>query len=157
METDLITKHKTFFTMNQGIPSPEIYHTFDQLLGLQLITGITGDILEIGVLQGATIAFLATSLAEKERAFLIDPYQNLNHIKDVIATFAQVNLEQMLCFPFDSKIMAKRHAHFLGNHYPSFRFIHIDGEHSYDAVYSDINLAYKYLGEGGLIVLDRYI
>jgi predicted O-methyltransferase YrrM len=147
-------KHKQLFMVNQGINNDEVWHTFDQLLGLQLLVEVTGDILEIGILRGATISFLATSLQENERAFLIDPYANMGEVKNLIANFCQIDLERILSFQNDSQYVAKRHAHILGNYYPSFKFVHIDGEHSYDAVFSDIALAFKYLADGGLIVLD---
>ncbi|WP_107806247.1 class I SAM-dependent methyltransferase [Nodularia spumigena] len=151
---NLIEKHSQIFSINQGINTLEVWNIFDQILGLQLLMEICGDVLEIGVLQGATISFLAKSLQENERAFLIDPYQNLESIKQLVSSFAEVSTEQIFTLQLDSLLIAKRHAHLLGRYNPSFRFIHIDGEHSYDAVYSDIELSYKYLAPGGIIVLD---
>ena len=69
---DLIQKHQQTFPLNQGINTLQVWHTFDQLLGLQVLSDIQGDILEIGVLTGATISFLCCSLQKQERAFLLD-------------------------------------------------------------------------------------
>jgi hypothetical protein len=91
----LIEKCRLTFTINQGLTSLEVPHIFDQLLGLQLINGTRGDILEIGVLEGATIAFIANSLQDVKRAFLIDPYQDMNHIKEIVAKFAGISLGQV--------------------------------------------------------------
>ena len=66
---NLIQKHQQTFPLNQGINTSEVWHTFDQLLGLQMLSDIQGDILEIGVLEGATIAFLCCALQNQERAF----------------------------------------------------------------------------------------
>ena len=151
---NLIQKHQQTFPLNQGINTLQVWHTFDQLLGLQILSDIQGDILEIGVLEGATIAFLCCSLQNQERAFLLDPYQDIEAVKQVISEFSEVDASRILTYPIDSRIVAKRHSQLLGNYNPFFRFVHIDGEHSYDAVYSDIDLSYKYLANGGLIVLD---
>ncbi|MBD2691080.1 class I SAM-dependent methyltransferase [Anabaena catenula] len=129
-------------------------HIFEQLLGLQKILEIPGDILEIGVLEGATSALLATSLEEKERLFLIDPYQNSDNIYPIISHFSGIENNQLVYFQIDSIFISKRHSKFLEPYSPLFRFIHIDGEHSYDAVYSDMDLSTLYISNSGLIVLD---
>ena len=129
-------------------------HIFEQLLGLQKLIEIQGDILEIGVLEGSTSALLATSLEEKERLFLIDPYQSPSAIFPTITQFSGIENDQLVYFQMDSMFISKRHSRFLEPHFPLFRLIHIDGEHSYDAVYSDIGLSTLYLSNNGLIVLD---
>jgi len=145
-----------YFNFFGEITHLSIYSTyiFDQLLGLQKIINLNGDILEIGVLEGGTASFLATSLENEERIFLIDPYQNIEKNRLTISNFSQAKDEQIVFIPLDSIFVAKRHHKILEFYNPNFRFIHIDGEHSYDAVYSDIALANIYLKNGGLIVLD---
>lgn len=150
----LIEKHCQTFSVNQGLTTLEVLHTFEQLLGLQRAKGIKGDVLEIGVLHGATISFLTASLQDQERAFLIDSYQDVSQIKSIVSGFTGISMERLISFQLDSKFVGKHHAYVLSGYQPGFRFIHIDGEHSYDAVYSDIDLSYKYLAEAGLIVLD---
>ncbi|BAY26003.1 hypothetical protein NIES2100_58130 [Calothrix sp. NIES-2100] len=149
----LIQSYLDTFSENTHLSLYNIY-IFEQILGLQKLLEIQGDILEIGVLEGATSALLATSLEEKERLFLIDPYQDPNTICPTIAKFSGIENEQLVYFQMDSILISKRHSKFLEPHSPLFRLIHIDGEHSYDAVYSDIGLSTLYLSNSGLIVLD---
>ena len=55
--TNFIDKHLKTFS-GTGISDLEVIHTFEQLLGLQFITGIRGDLLEIGVLNRAVLLMI---------------------------------------------------------------------------------------------------
>jgi len=129
-------------------------HVFAQLAARQKALGIRGDMLEIGVFRAGTAALLGACLAEQERLFLIDPTQNEAGNRQTIERFARVQPGQLSFQVLDSLAVNKWRERVLSPQTPLVRFAHVDGEHSYDAVYSDLDLARRYLSTGGLIVLD---
>jgi predicted O-methyltransferase YrrM len=124
------------------------------LLAWQKGLGIAGDIMEVGVFRAGTASLLATSLEPAQRIFLIDPFQQEAANRKTIQDFAGVDPKQLIFQLTDSMLVNKWRERMLAPQLPLVRFAHIDGEHSYDAVYSDIDLAYRFLAPGGLIVLD---
>jgi hypothetical protein len=129
-------------------------HLFAQICEHQKHLGIRGDMLEIGVFRAGTASLLAACLRPEERIFLIDPYQNEAANRQTIEQFAGVKPAQLSFHVLDSIAVNKWRERVLSPHTPIVRFAHIDGEHSYDGVYSDLDLARRYLAGGGLIVLD---
>lgn len=129
-------------------------HVFARLLEVQNAGGIAGDMMEVGVFRAGTAALLATGLQEKERLFLIDPTQDEVRNRGTVEAFAKVRSEQLKFHVLDSMAVSKWRENILSPDMPMVRFAHIDGEHSYDAVYSDLELARRYLTGGGMIVLD---
>jgi len=129
-------------------------HLFAQLLEFQIQLKIAGDALEIGVFRAGTAALLAAKLRPEERMFLIDPTQDEARNRATIEGFAKVRPEQLSFHVHDSLAVNKWREQMLTPLTPLVRFAHIDGEHSYDAVYSDLELARRYLTGGGLLVLD---
>lgn len=129
-------------------------HVFARLCELQESLRIGGDMLEIGVFRAGTASLLAACLQEKERLFLVDPYQDPVANRQTIERFAKVKPEQLAFHTMDSIAVNKWRERVLSPATPLVRFAHIDGEHSYDGVYSDLDLARRYLSSGGLIVLD---
>jgi hypothetical protein len=129
-------------------------HVFARLFERQHANGIHGDMIETGVFRAGTASLLAAGLNEKERLFLIDPTQNVDVNRQTIERFAKVESGQLVFHALDSMAMNKWRESFLAPALPLIRFAHIDGEHSYDAVYSDLDLAGRFLTGGGLIVLD---
>lgn len=126
------------------------------LLSFQKERKIAGSLLEIGVNKAGTAAILACFLSDTERLILVDPYMSTKDVKQSIQDFSGITPEKLTFIKGASKLLAKR----IGNQecegcYP-LRFAHIDGEHSYDAVYNDILFAHKSLTEGGLIVIDDF-
>ncbi len=124
------------------------------LCALQNESGNRGDIMETGVFRAGTASLLASFLKADERIFLVDPYQQVESNRRTILDFAGVANEQLHFHTLDSMRANKRRELVFGAAAPDLRIVHIDGEHSYDAVYSDLDLATHYLAPGGLIVLD---
>ncbi|MCX6954452.1 MAG: class I SAM-dependent methyltransferase [Verrucomicrobia bacterium] len=129
-------------------------HILAQLLQRQRELGIEGDMLEIGVFRAGTASLLATGLKEKERLFLIDPMQDADANRRTIEQFAKVSPDKLVFHVLDSMAVNKWRETVLAPAVPLIRFAHIDGEHSYDGVYSDLDLARRFLTGGGLIVVD---
>lgn len=151
--SELIARYKTEIGGITELVEPSV-HVFTRLCELQHTMRTEGDMMEIGVFRAGTASLLAACLNEKERLFLIDPYQNPTANRQTIERFAQVKPEQLVLHMMDSIAVNKWRERVLSPATPLVRFAHIDGEHSYDAVYSDLELARRYLGSGGLIVLD---
>ncbi|MCX6937120.1 MAG: glycosyltransferase [Verrucomicrobia bacterium] len=128
--------------------------TLAGLCALQNESGDRGDIMETGVFRAGTASLLASFLKPSERIFLVDPYQNVEINRRTILGFAGVAEAQLHFHTMDSVRANKRREQVFGAADPELRLIHIDGEHSYDAVFSDLDMATHFLAPGGLIVLD---
>ncbi|MBK9991778.1 MAG: class I SAM-dependent methyltransferase [Verrucomicrobia bacterium] len=151
--TELVTRYKAELGSITELIDPTM-HIFIRLLELQSSRGIGGDMMEIGVFRAGTASLLAAKLKEKERMFLIDPTQNQAQNRQTIEAFAKVKPEQLIFHVLDSLVVNKWREKVLSPSVPLVRFAHIDGEHSYDGVYSDLELARRYITSGGIIVLD---
>lgn len=151
--SELVARYQTVLGAITELEAPSM-HLFAQLLDYQAQLQIAGDVLEIGVFRAGTAALIATKLQPPERLFLIDPTQDEARNRRTIETFAKVRPEQLVFHVQDSLAVNKWREQILTPQVPLVRFAHIDGEHSYDAVYSDLELARRYLTGGGLLVLD---
>lgn len=150
---EVIAHYKTQLGAITELTEPSM-HIFTGLLEWQHARAIGGDMLEIGVFRAGTASLLATGLHPEERLFLIDPYQDEAINRRTIEGFARVKSEQLSFHVIDSLALNRWREQMLSPATPLVRFAHIDGEHSYDGVYSDLDLARRYLTGGGLIVLD---
>lgn len=148
-----IARYKAGLGAITELAEPSI-HVFARLLELQQKLGVAGDMLEVGVFRAGTASLLAAALKPQERLFLIDPFQNAAVNRQTIERFSGAKPEQLVFHALDSMAVNKWRERVLSGDVPLVRFAHIDGEHSYDAVYSDLQLAQRYLTGGGLIVLD---
>lgn len=151
--TTLIGRYKAELGGISELMDPSL-HAFARLLEHQRTLGAAGDIMEIGVFRAGTASLLASLLGEKERLFLIDPFQDAVANRRTIEGFAKIKPEQLVFHVMDSMVLNKWRERVLSPALPLARFVHIDGEHSYDAVYSDIDLGRRYLARAGLIVID---
>ncbi len=150
---EIVARYKSELGAISELLEPSI-HIFAQLLEFQKTLKVAGDLMEIGVFRAGTASLLAASLGQKERFFLIDPYQNVETNRQTIERFAKVKPEQLVFHTIDSLALNKWRERVLSPAVPQVRFAHIDGEHSYDGVYSDLDLARRYVTGGGLMVLD---
>ena len=79
----------------------------------------------------------------------IDPYPGLPHIRSIMesecSNFLKIGrfclLEDLESIPKEEK----------------FDFIHIDGEHSEDAIRKDITVSFSKLNDGGLLIIDDFM
>ena len=151
--TEFVARYKASLGSITELVEPSI-HVFARLLDLQNKLSVAGDMLEVGVFRAGTASLLAAGLKDQERMFLVDPFQNAAGNRQTIEKFANVKPEQLVFHVLDSMAVNKWRERVLSPDMPLVRFAHIDGEHSYDAVYSDLQLAQRYLTGGGIIVLD---
>lgn len=134
---------------------------FSLILSYQKFTGIRGDILEIGSYHGRSSAMLASCLAEDEKIVICDafeadtedPYSNRPTPDKLIRNILRVNKnlrEDRIvihkCLSNDLRLSNDE----------KFRFIHIDGGHAAEQVFSDLALCAPHLVPGGVIAVDDY-
>ncbi len=125
---------------------------FNFLSNLQQSQGIKGHLMEIGVWKGHTASLLALLQQEQERLFLSDMTireQEVQAWRDLMIP-GQDKKFQFL--HGDSGVLRKRNV--LHELFGEFRWVHIDGEHSYEGVISDLDLAFDCIGRSGIVACD---
>ena len=144
-----------FFTFDAAL----MFMTYNQLTRDQ---GISGDVLEIGVHHGLS-AIAVASLAGPGRQFvavdLFDEMQDLNQSRSGAghrATFLQ-NMERFFDDLGFLSLFAGSSSHLKAEELGSqFSFCHIDGGHTPEETYQDLDLCSRILMPGGLVALDDY-
>ena len=132
--------------------SPLSLGAWDFLLGLQDEAGIAGDGLEIGLLYGAAASKIVAHLHGDERFCGLDKMLREGEVTTNICTTTGRSAEQLSLIQACSR-QARRRGQ-LDAFRARCRFLHIDGEHSYDAVRNDLDLCIDLMHDGGIIVLD---
>lgn len=132
--------------------SPLSLGVWDFLLGLQDEAGIAGDGLEIGLLYGAAASKIVAHLREDERFCGLDKLLHADEVMTNICTTTGVSAERLSLIQACSR-QARRRGQ-LDAFRARCRFLHIDGEHSYDAVRNDLDLCIDLMHDGGIIVVD---
>ena len=130
------------------------------VLRMQSALGVTGDLLEIGSYHGRSTAFMAACLEAGERLVVCDAfeadtedeYRDKPSAMTLRANVARVRPRRgrpgrRARMP-DSDLT-------LGTD-ESFRFVHVDGGHTADAVHGDLELVAPSLLPGGVIAVDDY-
>lgn len=152
----------------EAFPSIQGFFTFDAALMFmaynQLIRAerIAGDVLEIGVHHGLS-AIAVGVLAAPGRRFiavdLFDELQDHNQSRSGAGNRAAF-LQNMQRFFDDLEFLnvfaghsSRLHAEELGS---QFSFCHVDGGHSPEETYHDLELCSRILMPGGLVALDDY-
>jgi predicted O-methyltransferase YrrM len=130
---------------------PQSAATWDILLSYQEAHGIVGNLLEIGVYQGKSAGMAALHRQGEESCVFVDPLpmdgirQRLEQLlPDAKCEYIQ-ELSQYL----------PRHA-FVRDAARDFRWIHIDGEHSAQAMQNDLTIAETLLSDRGILVVDDF-
>jgi hypothetical protein len=137
-----------------GGMSPQSAIIWDTLLNQQLAENIFGDMAEIGVFRGFGACLMAGYLRQTERLTLVDMMVGLDYSEEAIREVAGADvLDRIIFHQIDS--MRLRRARKLSID-REFRFFHIDGEHSYDAVTNDLILAADNIAPYGIAVVDDF-
>ena len=125
---------------------------FRKLNELQQDSGLTGDLLEIGVFEGKSAILLGYFLAQGERLVLCDNFQQGEGVRERLETRWRAYHDQLpeILMHSSTRLDAEK----LGK---TFRLIHIDGSHDYAMVKSDIQLARETIKDGGIIIFDDYM
>jgi hypothetical protein len=103
-------------------------------------------ILEIGTWKGGW----AISMAENDKSrkiLCVDPYPNLDQVKDgFLRTIKERAPEQIVLYPDLDYALSQQGL--------VLDVIHVDGEHSQEAVLSDLTRSVSYLAPAGLLIID---
>lgn len=169
------------FVDDDSTKLPEMVARFDQIPGMVPIrrcvhlyllafgNGVRGDVIEIGSWQGRSTAYLAQACADTRngQVHAIDTFQgNPGHetnylVNDTLATLEQSfrgNIERAGLA--DWVVVHAKHsadaAQDVRSQCEGARMLFIDGEHTYEAVASDLKLYADLVLPGGSIVFDDY-
>jgi predicted O-methyltransferase YrrM len=124
------------------------------LLEWQRTAGVKGDLLEIGVWHGHGAAMLNLHRAREEHIILLDKFKSFEDVRHNIETVSAAPDDAVLFYHGCSLGMNRRQS--LNGHRDSVRFAHIDAEHSFEAVVSDLDLCAPLLVERGILAIDDF-
>lgn len=138
----------------EGWLLPEAAAIWDCLYSFQSEKGIAGHHLEIGVWRGKTAAIMTHYADPKnERIVLID----IDIQKDKIEpTLKKIRSDLKHVRFIETPSGAFRHNTAIDDMARKCRWIHIDGKHTGDAVYNDLEIADKFLSADGLLCVDDF-
>lgn len=158
----------SFRNATAPIPGMVSIESAELLYSLCLMQGLRGDILEIGSWQGKSTSYLARAAKDSAngRVFAVDHFkgnvgkENMYRVGNSAATsiydmfnknIYSLGLDDVVAaVPLSSKAA---HAQLCGR---TFRFIFIDGDHTYEGVSEDIKLFSPLLQPGGIMAFDDF-
>lgn len=123
---------------------------WDCLLSFQQEQSLRGNLLEIGVWRGKSALLCAMHARRGEHCLFVDPAlhpkteETLQQSTGAECTFVRDESSTLNRSPL-LRAQAR-----------TFRWIHIDGEHSGTAVYDDMNISCQLLHERGVLVVDDF-
>ena len=137
---------------------------FSNLLAYQRTEGIKGDMLEIGTYQGKSAILMGYGLRDDEELVVCDLFGAVMDHADIPLSRRQEysGLDEDEFLANWDRFHARRptlevcESSELDLGDRVFRFIHVDGCHSYQCVVKDISLVVAHTGERGVIALDDY-
>jgi len=134
---------------------PELsFHPYVKLLGFLCldVTPLLGDIVEIGVWKGKSLALMQRLTRSPTKVIGIDPceikgqqdelryfHQAVFPEAQIVENYSQLSIEKVL-------EMSRR-----------FKLLHIDGAHSSENVWMDFLMFERFVVPGGYIVFDDYV
>lgn len=150
-ETSVFLKLKTTLDEIHGWCLPEALATWDSLLCFQKSQAVIGNYLEIGVWKGKTAAMiLHHANPESEKIVLVD----INIQKDELQNnLKKICLKQNNVVYYETPSWGFEHVNLPPS---SFKWIHIDGKHTGEAVYNDLKVADKFLSSQGIVCIDDF-
>jgi hypothetical protein len=132
---------------------------FCLVLSLQSAVGVKGDLLEIGSYYGRSTAVMAKYLRANERIVVCDAFRPDDQYPDPPSPQALLlNIERLNPAVRHDRIIihecVSSELHLAAHE--KFRFIHVDGGHSAEQAYADLQLCSKHVLPHGIIVVDDY-
>jgi hypothetical protein len=118
-------------------------HPFDAYFSINLLPESSKSICEIGVFKGAYVITVLTNRPDL-KATVIDPYRELEFIKkEFIQKVKRLGLDSNIELLDDYNGIQRE-----------FDLVHIDGEHTEEAVDKDLKFAKANISSDGLIIVD---
>lgn len=124
---------------------------WDSLLMAQADQYIQGNLLEIGVFKGRSASVLCQHKRPDEELWLVDVSEYLDVARSNLAALHSPGVRFLHC-----KSSALRRDPDYAAKMRTFRWIHIDGEHTGQAVANDLCLAADLLSDEGIICVDDF-
>jgi len=125
---------------------------WDALMAYQESRYVTGHLGEIGVYKGKSATILARHQRANEELWLIDFSNFLDEAKTNLSPLARHDIRYIK----QKSVEIFRHPE-LAQHRRTFRWFHIDGEHTGQAVATDLALAHDLLADDGIICIDDFL
>jgi hypothetical protein len=155
---------QNYFKKIRAIPGAfnlDDMNDFYIVLTLQTQYGLHGDLLEIGTYHGRSAALLSVALAPGEHLHLCDAFERATEDTYTAKPTKEVLVDNIRRVNPDVDLNAIVVHDMLSSDLnltegQVFRFIHIDGGHSEDQTYFDIELVKDRLIPGGVICVDDY-
>ncbi|MBN9088283.1 MAG: class I SAM-dependent methyltransferase [Reyranella sp.] len=129
------------------------YALWRGLLDFQKAQGIRGDLFEIGVWRGRSAAVLASYQEEGETLYLCDLKVDDAAIRTAFESVGAAGRKLVAISAPSSQLPGRLDLRAL---HQSVRWMHIDGEHTGSAVYSELELAHQLARPDGLVVIDDF-
>ena len=153
---DFFEKAKIIESMGGWI-SRESHAIFDFLLNFQKSNELHGNLMEIGVYHGKTSAVMSEFVEEGENLFMVDPWLEAykSEILKNLESYSQIEQNKLKMLSISSQDLIRDIDKQL---YGSFRFIHIDGNHTAQFLYNDLITADKLLNSVyGIVAIDDFM
>lgn len=153
MAADLLPLHRYRgeYGHIDGWFSPNAAALWDSLLTYQTRSGIGAHFMEIGVYKGKSAALLALHGTSEATAVWVDAVLR----REAVDVIRAIRPENNLFIEDVSKNLADSN-HLIGPE-RSFRWVHIDGEHSGAAVTNDLEIAERLIAPDGIICVDDFM
>jgi predicted O-methyltransferase YrrM len=134
---------------------------FSLCLGFQHAIGVTGDMMEIGTYHGRSTAVMASGLNAGERLLICDLFEDGPPLYGNRPT-AETTVNNILrvnpgLSPEAIKTVKGDSTQFHLAPEERFRFIHVDGGHTYAECLSDLRFSVEHLINNGIMVADDYM
>jgi hypothetical protein len=124
---------------------------WDCLLSHQEANNVRGNLLEIGVHKGKSALLSAMHTRRDEIQFLVDPAPLDEAVGHIRANCPDITLRT-----FQQPSQLVKGESFYSELASSFRWIHIDGSHTGQAVTTDLEIADQLLADDGILTIDDF-
>ena len=130
------------------------FHSFVKLLGFLCIdlASLNGDIIEIGVWKGKSLAFMQRLIQSPTKVIGIDPCE-LDGQRSELAYFHQAIFPECTLIIGYSQLAIEKVLQLSRR----FKLLHIDGGHASENVWMDFLMYERFIIPGGYIVFDDYV
>jgi predicted O-methyltransferase YrrM len=145
-----ITRFRTEFGDIPGFFLEESAIIWDFFFSIQERLSVSGDLVEIGVYKGRSAVLSTLYARANERAFFVD----LNSMTDAELSVSRIRADHNVFLQRRSADLLSEPM--LRDHPRSFRWCHIDGDHTGYSTFQDLLTAAYLLNEGGVICVDDF-
>lgn len=125
---------------------------WDAFLEFQEREGVTGHMLEIGVLKGRSALLSSLYAGPKEHCWFLDVAMDRD-----FSRILEARMPHSVHFVERSSYDVRKELAETFTGIGDFRWIHIDGQHTATAVVNDLEIADRLLADRGLVAMDDFL